>query len=772
MNTAISRGQKNTPELRAFLREQLIREELLAQEASRKGLDKTADFNNKLQTVRTQILSEALYNSISKQLSVTDAEIQAEYDRVSKQRGGKEIQLNQIVLKTEAEANAIIVKLKAGEKFANLAKSKSIDPNSKNKGGDIIIGRDEITGVLAKATNVSGAKLESQGGFVETSGKYLETEAVTVLAKEWLLDPDNIDITGDATAAQTGYSKIKASDIASALNLGTAVTVSTTAGVTPSSPSIYTAANPGDGNILVNADIVKSGLNDAKLTLLADNGITVNNRIGKAALDTTSTGKLDVEMTALGNTSFTNNATKSQGIVLNKMIDANGGVVTLTGTNKNSYANNSGVVFNSGSGINAGSFKVDGTATNIAAANHGVLINGGTSFTSSSSSVVSEINGKSVSNSNGVTAGTNINGTDVSFTALNGGSMVVKGSNTASKLGLRVSAAGDNTTITTNGNVTLGALEANSNFSIRAGSITANSGSLKILGSTVSNYGGETITANNGVNIYIECKPTDGSNAVSFISTGALPGITIKALAATGGTAGNVEIVGTASTGSAVGISSNSVIEAANVTIKGTSGTGAAVNGAGKITATAGKVDVIGKSDTKSTVVTNINANITATGDVKVEGTGAAKHGIFSNGNIESTGGSITLLGDTTVGSGGGGGVGIGGGGTMTAAKDITITGKTFGDNAVNVGALDAKGNITIDGTSEIHTGILINNTVKADGLVKMTGNITANLGNASYQGIYVGKDVTGGVFVDLTVRERRGRRSMDEGYVRRQHGY
>ncbi len=137
MSQAISHGQKNTPELRAFLREQLIREELLAQEASRKGLDKTADFNNKLQTVRTQILSEALYNSISKQLSVTDAEIQAEYDRVSKQRGGKEIQLNQIVLKTEAEANAIIVKLKAGEKFANLAKSKSIDPNSKNKGGDI-----------------------------------------------------------------------------------------------------------------------------------------------------------------------------------------------------------------------------------------------------------------------------------------------------------------------------------------------------------------------------------------------------------------------------------------------------------------------------------------------------------------------------------------------------------------------------------------------------------------------------------------------------------
>ncbi|TXI66165.1 MAG: filamentous hemagglutinin N-terminal domain-containing protein [Limnohabitans sp.] len=37
-------------------------------------------------------------------------------------------------------------------------------------GGRIVIGRDEDTGALAKSTNVSGATLESQGGFIETSG--------------------------------------------------------------------------------------------------------------------------------------------------------------------------------------------------------------------------------------------------------------------------------------------------------------------------------------------------------------------------------------------------------------------------------------------------------------------------------------------------------------------------------------------------------------------------------------------------------------------------
>jgi filamentous hemagglutinin family protein len=71
---------------------------------------------------------------------------------------------------------------------------------SGNKGADIIIGRDIETGVLAKAADVSGAVLESNQGFVETSGDVLSTTGTRVKAGEWLLDPYNITIAASGAS--------------------------------------------------------------------------------------------------------------------------------------------------------------------------------------------------------------------------------------------------------------------------------------------------------------------------------------------------------------------------------------------------------------------------------------------------------------------------------------------------------------------------------------------------------------------------------------------
>ena len=64
VKAATSQGQKNSPELRAYLKEQLIREELLAKEAQRKGLDKTPAFTAKIQSIRAQLLADELYSSL------------------------------------------------------------------------------------------------------------------------------------------------------------------------------------------------------------------------------------------------------------------------------------------------------------------------------------------------------------------------------------------------------------------------------------------------------------------------------------------------------------------------------------------------------------------------------------------------------------------------------------------------------------------------------------------------------------------------------------
>lgn len=67
----------------------------------------------------------------------------------------------------------------------NIRVSGSINATSQNSskaGGQIIIGRDLETNILAANTDASGAMLTSKGGFVETSGDYLVTTGTRVWA--------------------------------------------------------------------------------------------------------------------------------------------------------------------------------------------------------------------------------------------------------------------------------------------------------------------------------------------------------------------------------------------------------------------------------------------------------------------------------------------------------------------------------------------------------------------------------------------------------------
>jgi len=229
-----------------------------------------------------------------------------------------------------------------------------------NKGGDIIIGRDEVTHVLAASTDVSNAKIESNKGFVESSGEQLKFDGVSVVAKDWLLDPQNVTI--DSTNAGT-----------IGTNLGTtSITIQTT-GTTLGTTSA------GTGNITISNAITKaaptSGTTavDTTLTLIADNGIDVNAAIGAA----TGAGKLNVVMTANGQTdgaavgsmSAAQRAASSGIRINNTSINANGGDVTLTGT---SYAPSTvqlsnvgkGVLIHNGASITARNINITGTAEN------------------------------------------------------------------------------------------------------------------------------------------------------------------------------------------------------------------------------------------------------------------------------------------------------------------------------------------------------------------------------------------------------------------------
>ena len=134
----VAQGQgQDSPQLREAIKRDLIAREVLMQEAIKQGYDKKPDVKQALDSARQAIVVNQLARDYIAKNPVTDAEIKAEYDRFAKtQSGEKEYHLRHILLATEAEAKAVIAKLKGGARFVDLAK-QSKDTGSAANGGDL-----------------------------------------------------------------------------------------------------------------------------------------------------------------------------------------------------------------------------------------------------------------------------------------------------------------------------------------------------------------------------------------------------------------------------------------------------------------------------------------------------------------------------------------------------------------------------------------------------------------------------------------------------------
>lgn len=132
------RGMPDTPETRKMIIDNLAIQLIAAQEAVKKGLNKTANTLSELELAKQSILAQAYVQDFIKHNEVTDAQLTAEYDKLKAQASGEQYKARHILVKTEDEAKAIIAKLNKNVKsFDSLAKEKSLDPGSKAKGGDL-----------------------------------------------------------------------------------------------------------------------------------------------------------------------------------------------------------------------------------------------------------------------------------------------------------------------------------------------------------------------------------------------------------------------------------------------------------------------------------------------------------------------------------------------------------------------------------------------------------------------------------------------------------
>jgi peptidyl-prolyl cis-trans isomerase C len=131
-----AQGAPDSAELKAAVKEELIRRELLTQEAKKKGLDKKSDVQGQLELARQAVLIRAAITEYVKANPVGEDKLKKDYEAIKAQMGNTEYKTRHVLVEKEDDAKAIIAKLEKGEKIADLAK-QSKDPGSKDNGGDL-----------------------------------------------------------------------------------------------------------------------------------------------------------------------------------------------------------------------------------------------------------------------------------------------------------------------------------------------------------------------------------------------------------------------------------------------------------------------------------------------------------------------------------------------------------------------------------------------------------------------------------------------------------
>ncbi|QUP63381.1 peptidylprolyl isomerase PEB4 [Campylobacter jejuni] len=141
------RGQdfKTLPDnQKKVLIQQYIMQDLILQDAKKQNLEKDPLYTKELDRAKDAILVNVYQEKILNTIKIDAAKVKAFYDQ-NKDKYVKpaRVQAKHILVATEKEAKDIINELKGlkgkelDAKFSELAKEKSIDPGSKNQGGEL-----------------------------------------------------------------------------------------------------------------------------------------------------------------------------------------------------------------------------------------------------------------------------------------------------------------------------------------------------------------------------------------------------------------------------------------------------------------------------------------------------------------------------------------------------------------------------------------------------------------------------------------------------------
>ena len=140
LQTAIAQGQKDSPQLREAIKNELINRQLIAQEVIKQGLDKEIDLQDQITQLKQNLYLQVLIEDHFKKHPISNEQLREEYNKQKQFLGNgtdsaTQYKISQIVLGAESEAIAVIARLQASESFAKTAKDASLDSATKSQGG-------------------------------------------------------------------------------------------------------------------------------------------------------------------------------------------------------------------------------------------------------------------------------------------------------------------------------------------------------------------------------------------------------------------------------------------------------------------------------------------------------------------------------------------------------------------------------------------------------------------------------------------------------------
>jgi hypothetical protein len=123
---------------RVELVHELLRQQALAREARRVGLEGRPDVARRLGRLSDQVLAEALVAQVRSDADVSEAALRAFYrDEADRFRSAPRRKLRHLLAASETEARAALEAIVAGQAFANVAAERSRDAQTRAQGGDL-----------------------------------------------------------------------------------------------------------------------------------------------------------------------------------------------------------------------------------------------------------------------------------------------------------------------------------------------------------------------------------------------------------------------------------------------------------------------------------------------------------------------------------------------------------------------------------------------------------------------------------------------------------